>query len=148
MRMFSISSKHWLWLITDLVKTPFLFCSWQEGFRRGAVMFLPAEHRCKKGRSHLHTAVLMLRAPYGFCLLGAENEKTLIFFPEFDPRFDFLSKSRDFSYLSFTFSFTCAALANRGSGSGSRSRSRSSKAGAEHGHFPCPAGIALAALYL
>lgn len=116
MRTFSISqSHHWLWLITDLVKTPFLFCSWQEEFRREAVMFLPAEHRCEKSRSHLHTTVLMLRAPDGFCFLGVDNEKTLIFFPKFDPQFGFLSKSWDFSYLDFTFSFACAALANRGS---------------------------------
>lgn len=132
MRMFSTSSKHWFWLITDLVKTLFLFCSWQEDFRREAVMFLPAEHRCEKGRSHLHTTVLMLR-PDGFCFLGADNEKTLIFFPKFDSQFGFLSKSWDFSYLSFTFSFTCAALANR------ESRSRAGGARLEQenkGTFP------------
>lgn len=56
-------------------------------------MFPSEEHRCEKGWSHLHTTVLMLRAPYGFFFLGAENEKTLMFFPKFDPQFVFLSMS-------------------------------------------------------
>lgn len=56
-------------------------------------MFLPVEQRWEKGRSHLRMTVLMLRAPYGFSFLGTENEKTLMFFPRFDPQFGFLSKS-------------------------------------------------------
>lgn len=115
MRMFSISSKHWLWLIRDLGKHHSFFLQLAGGFQKRGSDVSPCRAQTWEGQIPPAHDCPDAQSTWCFCFLGADNEKTLIFFPKFDSQFGSHSKSWDFSYLSFTFSFTCAALANRGS---------------------------------